>query len=82
MKKKSATKKQKRSSKKLSLNAPVINSFRKRTFIEVFCAKCNERYSNDAEYEPVFANKEEAMEVVMMDGWIIRNRAAFCENCL
>ena len=35
-------------------------SFRKRTFIEVFCKMCGVRYSDDGEYEKVFQDKAEA----------------------
>ena len=62
-------------------NLPVNDSFRKRTFIEVFCKKCGERYVTDAEYEAVFADKAEAVECMQDSGWLVKGRDAFCENC-
>ncbi len=63
--------------------APVMNSFRKRTFIEVFCKNCGERYNNDGEYEKVFQDKEEAIETITgEDTWTVKGMNAFCENCI
>ena len=63
-------------------NPPVIGSFRKRTFIEVFCAKCGERYSDGCEYEKVFTDKADAIETITdEDNWIVKGTNAFCDNC-
>lgn len=60
----------------------VIGCFRKRTFIEVFCAKCGIRYSDDGEYEKVFTDKADAIETITQDdNWIVKDTNAFCENC-
>jgi len=60
----------------------VMNSFRKRTFIEVFCAKCGVKYSDDAEYEKVFQDKDEAIETITGDDyWTVKGNKAFSENC-
>jgi len=59
----------------------VSSCFRKRTFIEVFCKNCGERYNTDAEYEAVFADKAEAIECMEDSGWLVKGRDAFCENC-
>lgn len=57
-------------------------SFRKRTFIEVFCAKCGIKYSDNAEYEKVFQDKDEAIETITNDDyWTVKKNKAFCENC-
>lgn len=64
------------------LDKPLVNGcFRKRTFIEVFCKKCGERYNADAEYEAVFNDKAEAIECMEDSGWLVKGRDAFCENC-
>lgn len=59
----------------------VIGCFRKRTFIEVFCKQCGERYNTDAEYEAVFNDKAEAIECMADSGWLVKGKDAFCENC-
>lgn len=56
-------------------------SFRKRTFIEVFCKMCGERYNTDVEYEAVFNDKTEAIECMEDSGWLVKGKDAFCENC-
>ena len=66
---------------KISSNPRVRGSFRKRTFIEVFCKKCGERYNNNAEYEAVFNDKAEAIECMEDSGWLVKGQDAFCENC-
>ena len=59
-----------------------IKSFQERVFIEVFCAKCGIKYSDDAEYEHVFQDKAEAIETITNDDyWIVKGDKAFCENC-
>ena len=64
------------------LQGAVIKSFRKKIFIEVFCAKCGERFNNNDDYESVFQDKDEAIESLEMDGWEVKGKSAFCENCL
>ena len=59
----------------------VNGCFRKRTFIEVFCKKCGERYNTNAEYEAVFNDKADAIESLNDSGWLVKGRDAFCENC-
>ena len=58
-----------------------ISSFHKKTFIEVFCAKCGIRYTDDGEYEKVFQDKEDAIETITEGYWIVKGSNAFCENC-
>ena len=67
---------------KISSNPRVRGSFRKRTFIEVFCKKCGVRYSDDGEYEKVFQDKAEAVETITEEeNWLVKGQDAFCENC-
>ena len=56
-------------------------SFRKRTFIEVFCKKCGEKYNTDVEYEAVFKNKSEAIECMKESGWKVKGKDVFCDFC-
>ena len=60
---------------------PTVESFRKRTFIEVFCKKCGVRYSDNSEYEKVFKSKSEAIETITEDYWTVKGKDAFCEGC-
>lgn len=57
------------------------SSFSKRTFIQVFCKKCGEIYSNDSEYEAVFKDKDEAIMCMEDSGWVIKGNDVFCESC-
>ena len=66
---------------KISSNPRVRGSFHKRTFMEVFCKKCGERYNTNAEYEAVFNDKAEAIECMEDSGWLVKGNDAFCENC-
>jgi hypothetical protein len=58
-----------------------IESFKKKTFISVQCAGCGEVFASGENEYDLFPTKKEAVEIIELSDWKVRNGKAYCEAC-